>query len=139
MYKKIEISKTNNDQPLLHYETNEIKIEKKLDDEEYLKIFEKFNPTIGFSLPDRLVQDFITDGSVIPSFKRSGLFTNEDFDKLVETFRNNYEIKPKKKKKKPYKQTKKKIKKKKKIAKKAKSLIKKKNNTKKVHGKKKNK
>uniref|UniRef100_A0AB39J9N7 Uncharacterized protein n=1 Tax=Florenciella sp. virus SA2 TaxID=3240092 RepID=A0AB39J9N7_9VIRU len=93
MYKKIEISKIDDNSALLHYESDNIKIEKKLDEDEYLKIFERFNPNIGFSLPDVLVQHYVKDGTIIPSFKRSDLFTNDDFDKLIEPFRNNYVLK----------------------------------------------
>tara|TARA_Y100000389_G_scaffold200621_1_gene241447 strand:- start:12805 stop:13233 length:429 start_codon:yes stop_codon:yes gene_type:complete len=100
MYKKIEISKTNDNSALLYYESDNIKIEKKLDEDEYLKIFEKFNPNIGFSLPDVLVQNYIKDGTIIPSFKRSDLFTNDDFDKLIEPFRNNYVLKKRQNKRK---------------------------------------
>jgi len=50
-------------------------------------LLEKLKFDDDFALPDRLVQDYITDGSVMPTFKRSLLFSDEDMHSLIETFR----------------------------------------------------
>jgi hypothetical protein len=41
----------------------------------------KFNQ--DFSLPDRMIQDFIHDGSLFPSFKKSIYFNNIDMEEMV--------------------------------------------------------
>ena len=127
-YEKVEIIKDGNLKNL-HYETYDVQMNKNLTSEEYNKLFEKLEPTIGFSLPDKLIQDFVKDGSMIPSFKKSDSFTNDDLFNIIKPFKKDFtEIKQKKNKNKNKKKyfksnTKKKSNKKKKI----KNKIKKKN------------
>ena len=122
-YEKVEIIKDGNLKKL-HYETSNVQMNKNLTSEEYNKLFEKLEPTIGFSLPDKLIQDFVKDGSMIPSFKKSDTFTNDDLFNIIKIFKKDFkEIKKKKKQKKNKKKyfkskTKKKSNKNKKIKKK---------------------
>ena len=81
-YEKIEIVKDGNLKKM-HYESSDVKINKNLTSEEYNKLFERLEPTTEFSLPDKLIQDFIKDGSIIPSFKKSDNYTNEDLFNIV--------------------------------------------------------
>jgi hypothetical protein len=86
-HKKIKLVKDGQDQ-FLFYENDNMKLEKKLNDEEYHGLFEKLQPNFTFSLPDRLVQDFIKDGSIMPSFKNSSQFTKEDFNDMLEQIKD---------------------------------------------------
>ena len=133
-YEKFEIVKDGNLKKL-HYESSNMKMNKNLTSEEYNKLFEKLEPTIGFSLPDKLIQDFIKDGTIIPSFKKSDNFTNEDLFNIIKPLKKDFiHLKKKKKNKKKYfkKNKKKKIKNKlnKKINKKNKNVKTKKNKNK---------
>ena len=46
-------------------------------------ILEKLKFNQDFSLPDRMIQDFIHDGSFFPSFKKSIYFNNMDMEEMV--------------------------------------------------------
>lgn len=86
-YQKIELVKDGNNHSL-YYENEEKMIEKKISKDEFKKIFENIEPNFSFSLPDKLIQHFIKDGSIIPSFKQSHQFTKEDFNELVDPLRS---------------------------------------------------
>ena len=63
-----------------------------------------------FSVPERMVQDFIQDGSIEPTFKTCVYFTKTDLHNMVKHLRKNKKIKkpiPKHKTKKHKKQNKK--------------------------------
>jgi len=47
--------------------------------------WKKLNFNNDFALPDKLVQDFVNDGSMMPSFKRSLFFNHADMEDLVKT------------------------------------------------------
>lgn len=142
-YEKIEIVKDGNLKKM-HYESSDVKINKNLTSEEYNKLFERLEPTTGFSLPDKLIQDFIKDGSMIPSFKKSDNYTNEDLFNIIKPLKKelNYIIERRNKIKDTYKRVKKdkkgkKVKKDKKIKKRKKNKKKYfKSNTKKLMKKK---
>ena len=86
-YQQIKLVKDGNDHTLF-YENEEKKIEQHLSEDDYKSIFENIEPNFGFSLPDKLIQDFVKDGSIIPSFKQSHQFTKEDFNEMISPFRN---------------------------------------------------
>ena len=86
-YQKVELVKDGNNHSL-YYENEEKIMEKKISKDEFKKIFENIEPNFSFSLPDKLIQDFIKDGSIIPSFKQSHQFTKDDFNELVEPLRD---------------------------------------------------
>lgn len=85
-----------------------------MNDEELNLLFGNIRLNTGFSLPDQLIQDFVNDGSLIPTFKRCMHFNKTDFKNIVEPIKSKQNIKkkiPKKntkqrKNKKPIKKTK---------------------------------
>lgn len=91
-HQKIKLVRDGQDQ-FLYYENDNMKLEKRINEEEYHKLFEKLQPNFTFSFPDRLVQDFVKDGSIMPSFKNSSQFSKEDFNDMLEQIKD----KPKRK------------------------------------------
>ena len=134
-FKKIVIRKTDNKQDV-HYEDERGIIYKELNDDDFNVILEKLKFNNDFALPDRLVQDLIQDGSIMPTFKRSIFFNKYDMEELVKNIkpyrkkRKNLHAITKKKTKNKVKKTKKKVKKTKKKLKKTKKPLKRKKNIK---------
>ena len=62
------------------YETNKYR---PIDDSEIKALFEKIKLNTDFSLPDKLIQDFINDGSIEAKFKKCTNFTNADFNHMI--------------------------------------------------------
>ena len=85
-YQQIKLVKDGNDHTLF-YENQEKRIEQQISENDFKNIFENIEPNFGFSLPDKLIQDFVKDGSIIPSFKQSHQFTKEDFNEIINPFR----------------------------------------------------
>ena len=85
-YQQIKLVKDGNDHTLF-YENQEKRIEQHISENDFKSIFENIEPNFGFSLPDKLIQDFVKDGSIIPSFKQSHQFTKEDFNEMIHPFR----------------------------------------------------
>ncbi len=53
-------------------------------DDEMKPLFEKITlDKEKFAFPDRLVQDFINDGTTAPTFKKCNVFSDRDFDHLI--------------------------------------------------------
>ena len=52
-------------------------------DEEIKPLFEKIKLNTDFSLPDKLIQDFINDGSMKPTFIKCTNFKNHHFNQLI--------------------------------------------------------
>lgn len=67
---------------------------KELSDKDIIIILEKHKFGDSFSLPDILVQDLMTDDSIVPSFKNVKHFTNKDLYAMIKKKR----IKKRKKK-----------------------------------------
>jgi hypothetical protein len=86
--KKIILRQKDNKQ-YIHYEDPDGIVYKELSDDDFNALLEKLKFDDDFALPDRLVQDYITDGSVMPTFKRSLLFSDEDMHSLIESFRQH--------------------------------------------------
>ena len=84
MYQKVIISKQINEPTKIHYEVG-----KEIENGEYEDLLNHFTPNFEFSLVD-----------MVPSFKKSSAFTNEDFENIVRSFKNKYKVKKKPKKKK---------------------------------------
>ena len=81
-FKKIVIRKMDNKQDV-HYEDERGIIYKQLNDNDFNSLLEKLKFNNDFALQDRLVQDFVNDGSIMPTFKRSLFFNNYDMEELV--------------------------------------------------------
>lgn len=86
MYRKIIISKEGEDPMKVHYEAGG----KCIDNKEYEDLFSNFTPNFDFSLVDKIAQDFSKD--IIPSFKNSKYFTNDDLKTIVSPFKDDYII-----------------------------------------------
>ncbi len=56
----------------------------RMSDDELKVLFGNIRLNTGFSLPDQLIQDFVNDGSMIPTFKRCMHFNKTDFRNIVE-------------------------------------------------------
>ncbi len=54
-----------------------------IQDSEIKPLFEKIKLNTDFSLPDKLIQDFINDGSIEAKFKKCTNFTNADFNHMI--------------------------------------------------------
>ena len=85
-FKKIVIRKTDNKQDV-RYEDDRGIIYKELNDDDFNALLEKLKFNNDFALPDRLVQDFIHDGSIMPTFKRSIFFNKFDMEDLVKNIK----------------------------------------------------
>lgn len=92
MYKKVILSKVGHEPTTVHYEVG-----KEIESKEYEGLLNKFTPNFEFSLTDKMIQDFSPD--IVPSFKKSSLFTNEDLDVIVGPFKKDYIFKRRPKKK----------------------------------------
>jgi len=56
---------------------------RKLNDDEIKFLFHNIQLNTSFPLPERLVQDFIQDGSIIPTFKKCIHFNKEDLSEMI--------------------------------------------------------
>ena len=54
-----------------------------IEDSEIKALFEKIKLNTDFSLPEKLIQDFINDGSIEAKFKKYINFTNDDFNHMI--------------------------------------------------------
>ena len=57
---------------------------KKLNDEEVKILFQNIKLNTGFSLPESMVQDFIQDGTIEPTFKKCTHFNKHDLHTMVQ-------------------------------------------------------
>ena len=57
---------------------------RKLTDEEVKILFQNIKLNTGFSLPEAMVQDFIQDGSIEPTFKKCTHFNRGDLHTMVQ-------------------------------------------------------
>ena len=67
---------------------------RKLNDEEIKFLFHNIQLNTSFCLPERLVQDYVQDGSIVPTFKKCTFFNKEDLTEMIRPFKKN---KPKRK------------------------------------------
>ena len=67
---------------------------RKLNDEEIKFLFHNIQLNTSFCLPERLVQDYVKDGSIVPTFKKCTFFNKEDLNEMIRPFKKN---KPKRK------------------------------------------
>ena len=62
---------------------------RKLQDDEIKKLFENIQLNTSFSLPEKIVQDFIQDGSIKPTFKKCIFFNKEDLSNMINPLRKH--------------------------------------------------
>ena len=73
---------------------------RKMTDEELKDMLGHIRLNTGFSLPDQLIQDFMNDGSIVPSFKKCIHFNRTDFNSMVQHLKvRKKKLPPKKSKK----------------------------------------
>lgn len=82
IHQKIVLQKDGSAQSL-SYQNNNQKIYRTLNENEFDALFNKLRPNIDFSLPDRLIQSFVKDGTILPIYKNSRFFNMDDFDSIV--------------------------------------------------------
>jgi len=93
---------------IYEYDNGVVHIHRKLNDEEVKELFHNIKLNTSFSLPERLIQDFIQDGSVKPTFKKCIHFNKEDLNEMLKPFAKQQQKKknlPKKKTRKSKSQT----------------------------------
>jgi len=56
---------------------------RQMEESEIMPLFVKIKFNTDFSLPDKLIQDFINDGSIVPTFKKCSHFNKNDFHHIV--------------------------------------------------------
>jgi hypothetical protein len=66
------------------YDDGVTHIHRKLTDDEIKELFNNIKLNSHFSLPERLVQDFIQDGSIKPTFKKCTQFNKEDLYEMIQ-------------------------------------------------------
>ena len=69
---------------------------RKMTDEELKNMIGHIRLNTGFSLPDQLIQDFMNDGSIVPSFKKCVHFNRNDFNSMVQHLKVKRKRLPKK-------------------------------------------
>ena len=80
---------------------------KKLSNDDVKMLFKDIKLNCGFSLPEVLVQDFVQDGSIEPTFKKCLYFNKDDLNNMVKHLKKNKKIKKQLPKLKSLKKTKK--------------------------------
>jgi hypothetical protein len=73
---------------------------RKMTDEELKDMLGHIRLNTGFSLPDQLIQDFMNDGKIVPSFKKCVHFNRNDFNSMVQHLKVRKKRLPPKKSKK---------------------------------------
>jgi len=73
---------------------------RKMTDEELKNMIGHIRLNTGFSLPDQLIQDFMNDGKIVPSFKKCVHFNRNDFNSMVQHLKVRKKRLPPKKSKK---------------------------------------
>ena len=75
----------------MHYERGDVYEMKdgivkhrKMTDDELKDMLGHIRLNTGFSLPDQLIQDFMNDGTIVPSFKKCVHFNRTDFNSMVQ-------------------------------------------------------
>ena len=72
---------------------------RKMTDDELKSMLGHIRLNTGFSLPDQLIQDFMNDGSIVPSFKKCVHFNRNDFNSMVQHLKVKRKKLPKRKSK----------------------------------------
>ena len=67
----------------LTYQDGDKKEEIDLNNDTYKTIFEKIRPNTSFSTPDSMIQGFLQNQKVMPSFYNNRFFTNDEFNNIL--------------------------------------------------------
>ncbi len=68
---------------------------RKLNDDEVKTLFDNIKLNTGFSLPEIMVQDFVQDGAIEPTFKNCTQFNKTDLQTMVHPLKKNKKHKKK--------------------------------------------
>ena len=66
---------------------------RKMEESEIMPLFVKIKFNTDFSLPDKLIQDFINDGSIVSTFKKCSHFNKNDFHHIVQHLKKRKNVK----------------------------------------------
>lgn len=86
-FQNVQLSKQGNTHTV-KYENSNNAIYRKISEEEYNDLFQKFAPTIEFSTPDLMIKSLVSDQHVIPSYRTSTNYDNEHFDESISHFKD---------------------------------------------------
>ena len=86
-FQNVQLSKDGNTHTV-KYENSNNAVYRKISEEEYNDLFQKFAPTIEFSTPDLMIKSLVTDQHVIPSYRTSANYDNEHFDESISHFKD---------------------------------------------------
>ena len=89
-HQKIKIQKDGNHQHI-YYENDNQRYYRELNDQEFNNLFEQLRPNVEFSVPDKIIQRFVKDGTLLPSYKTSPNFTNGDFNDMIENIKKDFD------------------------------------------------
>lgn len=67
----------------LRYQDGDQTDEIDLNNDTYKSIFEKIRPNASFSTPDSMIQGFLQNQKVMPSFYNNRFFTNDEFSNIL--------------------------------------------------------
>lgn len=68
----------------LYFRNGEHSEEMDLNEDNFKTIFEKIRPNNSFSTPDTMIQGFLQNTKTMPTFLNNQLFTNKEFEKILE-------------------------------------------------------
>merc|ERR1711965_870543 len=68
----------------LRYQDGDQTDEIDLNNDTYKSIFEKIRPNTSFSTPESMIQGFLQNKKIMPSFYNNRFFTNDEFSNILE-------------------------------------------------------
>lgn len=74
------------------YDNGHVMRYKQMTDDDVKKIFCNLAFNTGFAFPEKMVQDFVQDGSIEPTFKKCIYFNKSDLHNMVKHLRKNKKI-----------------------------------------------
>ena len=86
-FQNVQLKKNGNEH-MLKYENSNNVIYRKLSENEYNDLFQKFSPNIQFSTPDLIIKSLVKDQHVIPSYRTSANYDNEYFNESISHFKD---------------------------------------------------
>ena len=90
-HQKLVLKKDGNKQHV-YYENNNKKVYRELNDESFKNLFIRFKPNTDFSFPDKLIQHFVKDGTMLPSFKSSMNYNEEDLENVTHDLDKQFKL-----------------------------------------------
>ena len=85
-FQNIQLSK-DGDSHALKYENTDKIIYRKLSEDEYNELFQKFSPNIEFATPDLMIKSLVSDQRIIPSYRTSANYDTSHFDESITHFK----------------------------------------------------